>query len=310
MIKSLYLFKVKHYDIIELLNTLNKNDIKIYNLKKVSSDIYTFYSSIVNKKKIISLFLSCEIIKQTGYLAILLSMLKYKTTIIALIISVCFYASLSNKIWKINVYGDTELLNSFIIEQLNENNIYVGSSKISSEKLSEIQNNILYKNYDLIEYLSLKQDGCIIEANFKKKRETSDKNELKGNLYASKDGVIKSFDLLSGEKVVKVNDYVKKGDLLVKDVLTTDYNEQVYIGTFGSVYAYTWYYITIEHKVYDYESKETILANTLLEMKRTISLNFTDLEYIYEENVLQFNIDNNILKMKVHFTCVEDIAKE
>lgn len=310
MIKSLYLFKVKHYDIIELLNTLNKNDIKIYNLKKVSSDIYTFYSSIVNKKKIISLFLSCEIIKQTGYLAILLSMLKYKTTIIALIISVCFYASLSNKIWKINVYGDTELLNSFIIEQLNENNIYVGSSKISSEKLSEIQNNILYKNYDLIEYLSLKQDGCIIEANFKKKRETSDKNELKGNLYASKDGVIKSFDLLSGEKVVKVNDYVKKGDLLVKDVLTTDYNEQVYIGTFGSVYAYTWYYITIEHKVYDYESKEIILANTLLEMKRTISLNFTDLEYIYEENVLQFNIDNNILKMKVHFTCVEDIAKE
>ena len=310
MIKSLYLFKVKHYDIIELLNTLNKNDIKIYNLKKVSSDIYTFYSSIVNKKKIISLFLSCEIIKQTGYLAILLSMLKYKTTIIALIISVCFYASLSNKIWKINVYGDTELLNSFIIEQLNENNIYVGSSKISSEKLSEVQNNILYKNYDLIEYLSLKQDGCIIEANFKKKRETSDKNELKGNLYASKDGVIKSFDLLSGEKVVKVNDYVKKGDLLVKDVLTTDYNEQVYIGTFGSVYAYTWYYITIEHKVYDYESKETILANTLLEMKRTISLNFSDLEYIYEENVLQFNIDNNILKMKVHFTCVEDIAKE
>lgn len=310
MIKSLYLFKVKHYDIIELLNTLNKNDIKIYNLKKVSSDIYTFYSSIVNKKKIISLFLSCEIIKETGYLAILLSMLKYKTTIIALIISVCFYASLSNKIWKINVYGDTELLNSFIIEQLNENNIYVGSSKISSEKLSEIQNNILYKNYDLIEYLSLKQDGCIIEANFKKKRETSDKNELKGNLYASKDGVIKSFDLLSGEKVVKVNDYVKKGDLLVKDVLTTDYNEQVYIGTFGSVYAYTWYYITIEHKVYDYESKETILANTLLEMKRTISLNFSDLEYIYEENVLQFNIDNNILKMKVHFTCVEDIAKE
>ena len=310
MIKSLYLFKVKHYDIIELLNTLNKNDIKIYNLKKVSSDIYTFYSSIVNKKKIISLFLSCEIIKQTGYLAILLSMLKYKTTIIALIISVCFYASLSNKIWKINVYGDTELLNSFIIEQLNENNIYVGSSKISSEKLSEIQNNILYKNYDLIEYLSLKQDGCIIEANFKKKRETSDKNELKGNLYASKDGVIKSFDLLSGEKVVKVNDYVKKGDLLVKDVLTTDYNEQVYIGTFGSVYAYTWYYITIEHKVYDYESKETILANTLLEMKKTISLNFSDLEYIYEENVLQFNIDNNILKMKVHFTCVEDIAKE
>ena len=41
--------------------------------------------------------------------------------------------------------------------------------------------------------------------------------------------------------MVKVNDYVKKGDLLVKDVVTTDQNEDVYVGTYGSVYAYTWY---------------------------------------------------------------------
>ena len=114
-------------------------------------------------------------------LSIFLSLLKYKTTIIALIISVCFYTSLSNKIWKINVYGDTEVLNSFIIEQLNDNNIYVGSKKIDINKLSQIQNEILYKNYDLIEYLSIKQDGCVIEVNFKKKREITDKNELKGN---------------------------------------------------------------------------------------------------------------------------------
>ena len=310
MLKSLYLYKVIFNDIVELLNILKLNGIKIFQLNKISSNTFTFYSYIYNKRKIFNLFTNVSIIKKTGMLSIFLSLLKYKTTIIALIISVCFYTSLSNKIWKINVYGDTEVLNSFIIEQLNDNNIYVGSKKIDINKLSQIQNEILYKNYDIIEYLSIKQDGCVIEVNFKKKREITDKNELKGNLYASKDGVIKSFDLLSGEKVVHINDYVKKGDLLVKDVLTTDYNEQVYIGTYGSVYAYTWYYITIEHKIYEYESKETILANTLLEMKRTISINFTDLEYIYEENVLQFNIDNNILKMKVHFTCVEDIAKE
>ena len=101
----------------------------------------------------------------------------------------------------------------------------------------------------------------------------------------------------------------KKDDLLVKDVVTTDYNQDVYVGTFGSVYAYTWYYVTINEKVNNI-TNETIFANTMMNIKNEICKNFSDNEYIYEENVLKFKIENNILNMKVHFTCVEDIAKE
>jgi hypothetical protein len=111
------------------------------------------------------------------------------------------------------------------------------------------------------------------------------------------------------EIYVDYNSTVKKGDLLVKDIVTTDYNNEVYVGTFGSVYAYTWYYVTINEKISDYNN-ESVFANCLLAIKEEISKNFTDNEYIYEENVLKFNIDKNILNMKVHFTCVEDIAKE
>ena len=96
----------------------------------------------------------------------------------------------------------------------------------------------------------------------------------------------------------------------VKDIVTTDYNNEVYVGTFGSVYAYTWYYVNVDYKISDESEKETMFANMLLQAKDKISYNFTDDEYIYEENVLQFNISNNIVNMKVHFTCVEDIAKE
>ena len=122
--------------------------------------------------------------------------------------------------------------------------------------------------------------------------------------------MIKSFDLLSGNRVVDINDYVKKGDLLVKDVLTTDYNEEVYIGTYGSVYAYTWYYSTISYPINEFDSNETILANALLEAKHQICLNFSNSEYIYQENVLQFIKQDNNVFIKIHFTCVEDIAKE
>lgn len=310
MIKSVYLYKVRVFDIVNALNKIQENKIKIYQLKKVEEYTFTFYASIYTKKKLMSIFSHIEIIKQTGYASIFLSLLKYKTTLIAMIISVFFYFSLSSKIWKINISGDTLSLESFIKNELLNHNIYVGAKKVSTNDLSTIQNKILYDNYDIIEYLSIEEDGSAIQVNFKKKRKENDKTEFKGSLYACKDGVIKSFDVLSGEKVVKINDYVKKGDLLVKDVLTTDYNEEIYIGTYGSVYAYTWYYVTIEQKITSLDSEETLFANLMLETKRQISLNFTENEYIYEENVLQFKVDNDNVYMKLHFTCVENIAKE
>ena len=99
-------------------------------------------------------------------------------------------------------------------------------------------------------------------------------------------------------------------DLLVKDIIKTDYNEQIYIGTYGSVYAYTWYYVTIQSYLTGNENNADLFANTLLHAKNKLQINFSDNEYIYEENVLQFNIDKSKLYMKIHFTCVEDIAKE
>lgn len=310
MIKPVYLYKVKVFDIISALEKIKELNVKIYQLKKIEEYTYTFYASIYTLKRLQSIFLNIEVIKQTGYTSIVLSLLKYKTTLLAFIISLFFYFSLTNKIWVINVKGDTNSLIPFINEQLLSNNIYVGAKKLSTDDLSNIQNKILYENFETIEYLSISKNGCAIDVNFKKKRHEVDKNEFQGALYATKDGMIKSFDILSGEKVVEINDYVKKGDLLVKDIITTDYNEEIYIGTYGSVYAYTWYYITINQKIDINESEATIFANALLEAKRQISLDFTSNEYIYEENVLQFNIEGSNLYLKVHFTCVEDITKE
>ena len=310
MIKPLYLYKVYTYNIVSSLNKLKSLKVKIYNLKQIDQNTYTFYSSIYCLNRIKSVFYDLNVIKQTGYFSIFLSFLKYKTTLVALVISLCFYFTLSNKIWIINITGDSQTLNEFIKNELLENKIYVGAKKIDNTKLSEIQKKILFDNFDTIEYLSLKNNGSCIDATYKIKRVENEKNKYKKSLYASKDGMIKSFDILSGEKAVEVNDYVKKGDLLVKDIITTDYNEQIYIGTYGSVYAYTWYYVTIQSYLTGNENNADLFANTLLHAKNKLQINFSDNEYIYEENVLQFNIDKSKLYMKIHFTCVEDIAKE
>lgn len=310
IISPVYLYEIKVFDIASTLNILKDNKIKIINLIKLDDYTYRFNASICKDKVVKKLIPNIKIIKKEGLINNLFSILKYKTTIVAMILSIASYCLLSNRIWIINITGDSTSLVSFVEEKLHQKGINVGCKKLDVNTLSEIQNNILYSNFDVIEYLSIKSNGSAIDVTFKKKRKETDKTKFKGNLYASKDGMIKSFDLLSGNRVVDINDYVKKGDLLVKDVLTTDYNEEVYIGTYGSVYAYTWYYSTISYPINELDSNETILANALLEAKHQICLNFSNSEYIYQENVLQFIKQDNNVFIKIHFTCVEDIAKE
>ena len=310
IIKGLYLYKIRVFDITNFLNQLKELNIKAYKVKKEFEYTYTFYAPLSSKKILLKQYNNIEIVKSVGLLASLYTLLKYKTTIIALIISCLFYYNLTTYIWSINIYSNAPSLNNFINEQLNSNNIYIGAKSLTIDELSSISKKILYNNYDTIEYLSIEKSGCEINVSFKKRRKENEKTHLKTSLYATRDGLIKSFDILSGEKVVSINDYVKKGDLLVKDVVTSDYNKDVYIGTYGSVYAYTWYYCEIKQQILTNESEAEILANSLLVVKSNICKNFTLNEYIYSENVLQLKKESNMMYIKVHFTCVENIAKE
>ena len=60
------------------------------------------------------------------------------------------------------------------------------------------------------------------------------------NIYASKDGVIQNIDVSSGNIMVKVNDYVKKGDLLVSNTITSTSEVDKIIETQGVIKAYTY----------------------------------------------------------------------
>ena len=179
--------------------------------------------------------------------------------------------------------------------QINDAVFKKGQAIMKSKALSLIYdkygNQIYEKTSDLTNVFNLKKSGTdtIITKNDKKLIETQSKNDENNSdfiPYGSIEGVERDdvkYDAFTeshfkpqneylfieqekkqlkddvfNEGINELNDYVKEGDLLVKDVILTDYNEEIYIGTKGSVYAYTWYYITIEHKIYEYESKETI----------------------------------------------------
>ena len=91
MIKGLYLYKIRVFDITNFLNQLKELNIKAYNVKKVFEYTYTFYAPLSSKKILLKQYNNIEIVKSVGLFASLFNLLKYKTTIIALIISCLFY---------------------------------------------------------------------------------------------------------------------------------------------------------------------------------------------------------------------------
>ena len=184
--------------------------------------------------------------------------------------------------------------------------------KINSESLLLVEEKILYDLKDQIEWLEMRVNGSTLTVKFLKKRVSNPPILLNQSLYATKDGVIHSFDIKNGEKMVKVNDYVKKGDLLVKDVVTTDQNEDVYVGTYGSVYAYTWYTVDATYTLKDNEAYDEVdvFSTLLIESRAEVGKEITENESIEKENVIQFKKEGKIITMKVHFTCIEDITKE
>lgn len=310
--KSLDLYEVVVFNICNTINQLKANQVSIYKLTKIDSYTYQFLASPYCRNRIKKVFINPKIIKSVGLFHIFENFFKFKTTLISLIFSIVLFFLYSNRIWKINISGNARQLYPLIEENLKKNQIKIGMSKISNESLLIIEEKILYDLKDKIEWLELRNNGSAITAKFLIKRESNPPVLLNNSLYATKDGVIYAFDIKNGEKVVKINDYVKKGDLLVRDVVTTDKNEDVYVGTYGAVYAYTWYIVDLNYSLKENEPYDEveIFSKLLMQARIDISKNFDKKESIQKENVLIFKKEGKMISMRVHFTCIEDITKE
>ena len=117
--------------------------------------------------------------------------------------------------------------------------------------------------------------------------------------------MIRAFSISSGVKNVKLYDFVKKGDLLVSDILITTDNESVLIGSVGKVFASTFYYIEVSVNCdLDDASKQALLLD---KARNEVSKNInSDDEYIESENVLKNDIKNGY--MKIYYVLYEDIT--
>lgn len=300
---DIYLFH--YYSLASLLNRLSNLgvEVKKYYVYKENK----FYLKINRKyRKFIKENMNGYTIEdKLGFINFFEKLILKPTTMISLILSICLFLNLSNRIYKIEIRGDYPLIEEELKVFLNENGLNLFYSKKNIINLRELELKVKEKFNDELEFVELIKEGSIVSVNYKKRRKELVIEGKKGSLYASKDGVIKGFYLQSGVKNVKLYDFVKKGDLLVSDILITSNNESVVIGTIGKVFASTFYYVETrcDPSLDDVSKYSCMLDKARNEISKNINSND---EYIESENILIDDIKNGY--MKIYYVLYEDIT--
>ncbi len=189
-----------------------------------------------------------KIIKYYGKRFIINYVNTNKYMLASLFISFLVLLLLTNTIFKININTNDEKLYNLINENLKENNISLYKRKKSFTELKRIKDKILKENEDNLEWIEIKEKGCVynIEVTARVKNKDNISDSTPKDIVASKDGLIKYISSSSGVKLKDVNDYVKKGDVLItgniikgEDTLITQVEAK------GKVYAEVWYTVNI-----------------------------------------------------------------
>lgn len=257
---SYLIIRVTGKNITRLLQKCRLNSINILNVSIIS---YKEAVIKINKKdydRLISVksIYKVEIISSSGLSKFIELIKKNKIFLTSSIIGILFLVYLSNTIFSIQVISDNNKLNEKIIKELNAYGIKKYSLKKSYKQIEKIKNHLKEKYEDNIEWIEITDIGTkyqikIVERK-KNKEETDDEYT---NIVAKKSGVIRKIYAESGQKIVELNTYVNKGDIIISGSIMKDDTVKQYVHAKGKVYAEIWYNVKIEFPLEYTEKKYT-----------------------------------------------------
>ena len=295
------LYEVVSDDIISLLNAFKKDHLIVFQLTKIDDNTYRFYLPIY--QRFLARKYNMQIIKSIGILYYLVVLFCKKINIIGVISFALTLLICSRFIFKVEITGNSPSNTKLVEEVLKENNINAGDLKKTYQELNEIYDDLKASFKGKIDYLNIYQEGGVLFVKYTNSVGAKEVENNFQNIYASKDGVIQSIDVSSGNIVVQVNQFVKMGDLLVSNTITSTNGENKIIATKGKIMAYT--YVTYQGEI---DAKKMDEGEAFSYLLYTIRAKLGSIDKIDREKVLSYDIIDNKRVLKMQYVLIEDIA--
>ena len=259
-IESSVRVKITGKNVNNYLKRLIANKIDLIDLKYNSHNeaVVTIKYSDYLKLKTVRSSYDVKVTNTYGKLRIRNKMKRSYILLSSIILGIALIILLSNIIFSIEVIHTNKSVIELVGNELNKNGLKKYTFKKKYKDIKKIEDKILNDNKDKLEWISIDIIGTKYVVRIEERKI---KNENNDNIYqdivASKSGVIKKIIALSGEKKYEIDNFVSKGDTIIKGSITKPNNEVILTHASGLVYAEVWYQISVE---YPYQYKEEILT--------------------------------------------------
>ncbi|MGN1345059.1 MAG: sporulation protein YqfD [Traorella sp.] len=294
---------IKGYDIYtssldmnELFDYISKNKIIVYNIQ-IKNNIR--FTSQYQYRKQLSQHEQIHYLYSIGFIGMIFRFFQ-KDKLIAFVLMCFWLFILSNTIFEIDLYGDSRE-HKAIIEEI-----------IQIEKLPFIHFNStklklkLKKLNQKLDWYEVIQKGSRLEIHFLPRKVENHEEISSYSLIASKDCIIASFDVLKGNKKVKINQKVNKGDMLVSSIFVNSKNEEKTNEVIGKVFGYTFQRNDLEIKRSKWPLAVDYYVSLFLSRNQII---LDEEEYIVKEIPLHFEENLDTIKISIYYVLYEIVSE-
>lgn len=294
---SKILVKVTGKNLNKFILNLSKKKIEIEKIiYQEKSIIILLNKTNYHKLKELKTSYKIKIIKYYGILYLFNVIKKNKLIFFCIFINILMLFLLSNTILKIEIVHNNKELKSIILEELNKNNIKKISLTKSFKEQEKIVNIILEKYKDKIEWLELEKTGTKYTVRLEERKIINKKEDtLPKDIIANRNGLVKKIIAETGDVLIELNDYVKKGDILISGSIKNKDTVVDKIKATGKVYAETWYTATVELPSFYKEEILTNNSNLEIELNMFNKILKLNNKYKFSKNKSLFSIKNSLL---------------
>lgn len=236
--------KVEGKGVERFINQLTRSKLTIWNVKRQGTSAITFYIRLQDMNKLRHQVRSydCRISFLSGQGAPFLwkRTLKNAGFFIGFFLFFVVITLLSNIVWGINIKGASPQIEHQIRKELNRIGVDVGKLQFFIDDEETIQRK-LEDRIPNITWVGVKLSGTTYHFQVVEKNNPTPPDKFSPqDLVASKKAVIVDMFVENGQKVVNINQYVNKGQILVSGIIGNEHNSKM-VAAIGKVLGKTWY---------------------------------------------------------------------
>lgn len=294
-------------DVYRLLKDAKKQKIHLYHLREHDDNSFQFVASYLDRTTILNTFSYVEYQCSIGLFHFISLYFIHKYRIIGLICGCCWFVYLHQLTFGCIIEDTYPSITKDLYILCENYQLTSIQHQLSYEEINQIETEIHQAMSSQIDYFDLYQEGRIYKIKYTKKLPSKLQESSYTSLVSTQDAIIDKIDIVSGNVLVSLGQYVTKGEVLVTNEIITTSNEVTFVPVEGKIYAYV------------YHTFEATMAGTLdpdsftylyQEISKQVENEILEDGEVIDENVLQYHQKEGKIILRIQFTLYQNIAKK